>query len=341
MKNLRISILDQSIIREGGTPREALNETVELAKLGDRLGFRRFWVAEHHNMPLISSASPEILIAKIAENTSRIRVGAGGIMLPNYSPLKVAEWFRMLEALYPNRIDLGLGRATGSDPMTASLLNPNNGGADSFPTKLQHLQGFLYDRIRTRMGEIIAAPRIPTVPQQWVLTGSANAELAGQNGLGLALPQFVTPLKNSDGIKAYRAAFKPSERFPRSKVMMAIFAVVAETEEKARLIRKAMEITSVLARTKGQFLPVKTLEDADAHQFADREKAFLKLQAAKIVSGTPEQVADQLHALAEKFDLDEIMVSMFAHSWEDKKRNYELLAEVMIENKRPPLRAAL
>ena len=335
MKKLKISILDQSIIREGGTPRQALEETVELAKLGDRLGFHRYWVAEHHNMPLISSASPEILMAKLAENTSRIRIGAGGIMLPNYSPLKVAEWFRMLEALYPNRIDLGMGRATGSDPLTAAILNPANNGSDEFPTKLQHLQGFFYDRIRTRMGDVIAAPRISTVPQQWVLTGSANAELAGQYGLGLALPQFVTPLKNADGIKAYRAAFKPSERFPRSKVAMAIFVVVAETEEKARLIRKAMEITSVLARTKGQFLPVKTLEDADAHQFAEREKAFLRLQDAKIVSGTPQRVRDQLFALAEKFDLDEVIASMFAHNWEDKQRNYELLSEVMIRDRQP------
>lgn len=335
MKKLKLSILDQSIIREGGTPRAALEETVELAKLGDRLGFQRFWVAEHHNMPLISCASPEILIAKIAENTTRIRVGAGGIMLPNYSPLKVAEWFRMLEALYPNRIDLGLGRATGSDPMTASLLNPANGGADTFPSKLQHLQGFLNDRIRTKMGEIIAAPRIPSVPKQWILTGSANAELAGQNGLGLALPHFVSPLKDASGVKAYRAAFKPSEAFPRSKVAMGIFVVVAETEEKAKLIRKAMEITSVLARTRGKFLPVKTLEDAQAHQFDDRENAFLRLQDAKIVSGTPERVRDQLNALAEKFDLDEVIATMFAHSWEDKRRNYELLAEVMIHDHQP------
>lgn len=330
MRNLQISILDQSIIREGGTPRQALEETVELAKLGDQLGFKRYWVAEHHNMPLISSASPEILIAKIAENTSRIRVGAGGIMLPNYSPLKVAELFRMLEALYPNRIDLGLGRATGSDPVTASLLNPSNNGSDEFPSKLKHLQGFLNDKIRTRAGEIIAAPRIPTIPKQWVLTGSSNAVIAGEYGLGLALPQFVSPLENADGVKAYRKAFKPSEGFSKSKVVMGIFVVVAETEEKATLIRKAMEITSVLARTRGQFLPVKTLADAEAHQFADREKAFLKMQASKIISGTPDQVRDQLHTLAEKFDLDEVIATMFAHSWEDKKRNYELLAEVMI-----------
>jgi len=331
MSNLAISILDQSIIREGGTPRQALEETVALAKLGDRLGFKRFWVAEHHNMPLISSASPEILIAKIAENTSKIRVGAGGIMLPNYSPLKVAEWFRMLEALYPNRIDLGLGRATGSDPVTASLLNTSNGGSDDFPNKLKHLQGFLHDKIRTRMGEIVAAPRIPTMPQQWVLTGSANAELAGQYGLGLALPQFVSPLSSADGVKAYRKAFKPSSAFAKSRVIMGIFVVVAETEAKANLIRKAMEITSVLARTQGRFLPVKTLDDAERHQFADREKAFLKMQAPKCISGTPDQVRDQLHALTEKFDLDEVIATMFAHSWEDKQRSFELLAEVMMK----------
>ena len=228
--NIKISILDQSIIREGGTPREALQETVKLAQLGDQLGFNRFWVAEHHNMPLISCASPEILMAKLAENTSRIRIGAGGIMLPNFTPLKVAEWFRMLEALYPNRIDLGLGRATGSDPLTASLLNPSNGGPDDFPKKLEHLQGFFHDRIRTRLGEVIAAPRITSVPQQFILTGAANAQIAGQFGLGLALPQFVTPLTSDAGIKAYREAFKPSERFPKSHVMMAIFVVVAETE---------------------------------------------------------------------------------------------------------------
>ena len=330
MKKLKISILDQSIIREGGTPREALQETVELAKLGDRLGFHRFWVAEHHNMPLIASASPEIMICKIAENTTRIRVGAGGIMLPNYSPLKVAELFRLLEALYPNRIDLGLGRATGSDPMTASMLNPSNGGGDEFPSKLQHLQGFLNDQIRTRAGEIIAAPRIATQPEQWVLSANANAELAGHYGMGLALPQFVSPLKDAAGVAAYRKAFQPSDRFAHSQVLMGIFVVVAETEDKATLIRKAMEITSVLAQTQGRFFPVKTLKDAEIHQFGAREPAFLKMQSSKIISGTPEQVKNQLNTLAEKFDLDEVICTMFAHNWQDKRRSFELLAEVMM-----------
>ncbi len=327
MRPLRLSILDQSIIKAGGNAREAIQETIQLAKAGDKLGFDRFWVSEHHNMQLIGSASPEVLIGKLAEETTRIRVGAGGIMLPNHSSLKVAEIFRMLEALYPNRIDLGLGRAPGTDPHTAHFLNPSNDfQTDLFPRKLDELGAFLSDQASTSRGRMLAVPQIETQPQVWILTGGENAHLAAENGYGLALPHFISEVTDDYGIRRYRKEFRPSETFPESRVLLALFVIVADTEERAALLRKSMEIGHVSLRTTGRLYPAQPLERIKDHLFSDQERALLHAQRGKIVSGTPDQVQEELERIARQFDLDEIMVSMFAYDLNDRLRSLELLS---------------
>ena len=324
---MKISMLDQSILRQGGNAAEAINETIKLAKLGDRLGYTRFWVSEHHNMPMIGSASPEILMGKLAQETERIRIGAGGIMLPNHSSLKVAEVFRMLEVLYPGRIDLGLGRAPGTDPHTANFLNPSNTfREDLFPSKFNELQMFLSDSAITQQGPLIAVPQIKNIPQQWILTGGANAGLAAQSGLGLGLPHFIQPVGDPAPVLEYRKKFVPSASFESSQVALAVFVVVAETAEKAALLKKSMQITGAILRTTGRIVPVKSLQETKDYRFSPEELSVLEMEKDKIIAGTPEQVLKELEKWAERFDLDEVIASMFTHSFEDKKESFELLA---------------
>src|SRR3954470_17430915 len=192
-RKLKLSILDQSIIRKGGTAQQAIMETIETAKRAEQLGFYRFWVSEHHNSTLIAGSTPEVLMVKLASETQRIRIGSGGIMLPNHSALKVAENFRMLETLFPGRIDLGMGRAPGGDRITASLLNPsNNFSEESYLQQLTHLQAYFRDEAATQYGPILAVPQSAGIPQQWILSSSGGSSLiAARFGLGLAVARFI------------------------------------------------------------------------------------------------------------------------------------------------------
>jgi luciferase family oxidoreductase group 1 len=330
MKPIRISILDQSVIKQNGTAREAIEETVRMAQLGDRLGFTRFWVSEHHNLTRIASGTPEILIGKLAENTKRIRIGAGGIMLPNHSALKVAETFRMLEVLYPNRIDLGLGRASGTDPMTAYILNPaNDFNEDSFPRKLNELQAFLSDSASTSRGTIIAVPQIETTPQQWILTGGATASLAAKYGLGLSLPHFIQPVYDQSGVKRYRDEFIPSKEFPVSQVSMGIAVICAHSSERAELLKRAALLAMYSLRTTGRIDQMPAPEDLANYSLSAQQESFINTESIKYIVGTPSEVKEQIHKLVEKYDLDEVIATMFSHSYEEKRLSFELLAEVM------------
>ncbi|MEQ8350732.1 MAG: LLM class flavin-dependent oxidoreductase [Leptospiraceae bacterium] len=325
---MKLSIADQTMLRTGQSASQALADTVELAILADDLGYQRFWLTEHHNMPVIGSSTPEILISRVAQSTKRIRVGAGGIMLPNHSPLKVAECFRLLEALYPGRIDLGLGRAAGTDPYTAKILNPSNEfKAEDFPKKVEQLQAFLADAAITQRGSIIACPQIDTIPQQWILTGGANASLAARWGLGLSLPHFIQEVKDVDAIHRYRQEFSPSGSFPESRVSMGLFVICAENEQKAALLARAIQMVFVSMALYGRFQSVPSLEEARRHEFTMQESAFLESQASKYVTGTPDQVRQRLMEYASQFDLDEIIAMMMAHDFQDRIRSYELLAK--------------
>ncbi|MEO5892077.1 MAG: MsnO8 family LLM class oxidoreductase, partial [Ferruginibacter sp.] len=181
-KKIKLSILDQSIVRQGYTAGDAIKETVATAKMADELGYNRFWVSEHHNATSIAGSTPELLMVKLADETSNIRIGSGGIMLPNHSALKVAENFRMLETLFPGRIDLGMGRAPGSDRITASILNPSNTfSEESYLQQLTHLQHFFNDTAGTSYGTLLAVPQADTIPQQWILSSSGGSSKIAAN----------------------------------------------------------------------------------------------------------------------------------------------------------------
>ena len=326
---LKLSILDQSIIRKGSTAKDAINETVETARLAERLGFRRFWVSEHHNSPMIAGSAPEVLMVKLADETERLRIGSGGIMLPNHSAYKVAENFRLLETLFPGRIDLGIGRAPGGDRISASLLNPSNTfSEESYLRQLQHLQAFFHDEAATSHGPLVAAPQIPTVPQQWILCSSGgSAAIAASNGMGLVIARFINGHAAPDIMEAYRSQFKASKGLQEPAAMLAITVLCADTEEKAAQMRQLCDYT-LLQFERGNFSELANYENIRDYEFSSSELERIEYNKGRIISGTPVQVKQQLTALAEAFNVDEIICSCMTSVKADRLRNFELLAEV-------------
>jgi len=329
MKKIKIGILDQSVVQKGRSAKEAIDETIATVKLAERLGYSRFWVSEHHNSTFIAGSAPEILMVKLASETNTIRIGSGGIMLPNHSALKVAENFRMLETLFPGRIDLGMGRAPGTDRLTSSLLNPSNEFAEEdYLRQLDHLQNFFTDTAYTRDNrQILAVPQSTTVPDQWILSSSGGSSLiAAKFGLGLVIAKFINGFAKRDVIDTYRKNFRPSEYFPKPHAIISVFTLCAETEEKAAEMRKFMDYI-FLQFEAGKFHNFPDYETIQKYVFTQEELQRIKYNSGRVVSGTKESVKKQLEALAEEFDVDEIIISTMAGNPADRKRSFELIAE--------------
>lgn len=315
-------------MQHGKTAQQALQETIATAKLADRLGYHRFWVSEHHNSTFIAGSAPELLMVKLADETSRIRIGSGGVMLPNHSALKVAENFRMLEALFPGRIDLGMGRAPGTDRITSSILNPsNNFNEDSYLQQLEHLQHFFSDSAATSYGPLLAVPQATTIPEQWILSSSGgSSRIAARFGMGLAVARFINGFAQPDVVETYRKYFKPSEQFPQPVAVLAISVVCGETEEKAKEMRKFVDYILVQFE-QGKFDHFGSYESIQQYQFTPHELERVRNNSGRLVSGTKEQVHEQLTTLAVGFGVDEIIVSCMAGNSADRRRSFELLAE--------------
>ena len=325
-QDIKLSVLDQSMIRQGFTASEAVEETIALAQRSDELGFTRFWVSEHHNIPVIAGSSPAVLISKLAGVTKRIRVGAGGVMIPNHSSLTVAENFRMLEVLYPNRIDLGIGRAPGGDRVTAYLLNPSNDNSnESFRKQLGELNMFFTDSAATSHGKILAIPQAATAPAQWMLTSGGTAHLAGELGMGLGLPRFINPTITPQAVERYREHFQPAAMFPEPKVALGVFVICYDTEEQAQAMQKAMDLL-FLQMDSGKVLGLLPYEEVKDYQFAPMELERLKFHRSKVVAGTVDSVKEQLMHLANEFDIDEIIATVVSFTPEEKLHAVELLA---------------
>lgn len=327
-RKLKLSILDQSIVREGSSAREAVEETIATVKLAEQLGYTRFWISEHHNAASIAGSTPEVLLVKLADETKHIRLGSGGIMLPNHSALKVAENFRMLETLFPGRIDLGMGRAPGSDQLTARVLNPANDFSEkSYLLQLTHLQHYFRDAAGTQYGALLAVPQADTIPMQWILSSSGGSStIAAQYGMGLAIAKFINGHASPDMVKTYRKEFQPSDQFNEPKELLAISVLCAETEEKASEMRKLLDYR-LLQFEKGNFGKPGSYESIKDYVFTPEELARIKFNNGRAISGTPQQVRQQLEELAEQFDIDEIMVATMTDNPYDRKRSFELLAE--------------
>jgi luciferase family oxidoreductase group 1 len=329
-RKLKLSILDQSIIRKGGTARQAITETIETVKIAEQLGFHRFWVSEHHNSTLIAGSAPEVLMVKLADETHHIRIGSGGIMLPNHSALKVAENFRLLETLFPGRIDFGIGRAPGGDRVTSALLNPSNTfSEENYLAQLEHLQAYFRDEASTGYGRILAVPQSNTIPQQWILCSSVggSSTLAAKLGLGLVVARFINGNATAEMVHHYKKNFQPSDEFKKPKAMLAISVLCADTDEKANALRKLSDY-NLLKFERGIFEPMSSPDEIADYKFSPEELFRIQNNKGRIISGTPDQVKIQLSNLAEEFDVDEIIVTTMTYAHTDRIHSFELLAKV-------------
>jgi len=331
MSQIKLSVLDQSQIRRGSNAREALQESGDLVQLAEKLGYERYWVSEHHNFSLVAGTAPEVLIPHLASKTSHIRVGSGGIMLPNHSTLKVAENFGLLETLYPNRIDLGIGRAPGGDRMSAYLLNPaNTFGEKEFYQQLVDLQAFFKGEAEPgSIQEKVQSYPIPEqLPELWMLTSSGgSAQFAAHFGMALSFAQFINPEGGPDTAEFYRHNFKPSASLSKPKLNVGIFAFCSEDEHKVNdwITDFQYRMLHIEMGGKGD-LP--SLEDVKKMNFSLQQKARMAFNRGRFVAGTPDFVKSELLKIADRYETDEIMIATPAESWEDRKRSYELFAEI-------------
>jgi len=328
---LKLSVLDQTPIRKGSNAVEALQESVQLARLTDRLGYNRYWLSEHHNTNTLAGASPELLIARLAAETKNIRVGSGGIMLPNHSALKVAENFRLLEGLYPNRIDLGIGRAPGGDRLTAQLLNPSNGfDPQEYIQQITDLEAFLTDGIGpgNAQGKVKAIPNIETVPALWMLTSSGeSAYLAAHFGFALSFAQFINPIGGPEAIKIYKDRFRPSAQLAAPEANLGIFAFCSESNEKVTEAQAVMDYR-LLSFEKGRINEMPSYDSIKNHEYSPAEWQRVLFNRNRMVIGTPETVKEKFITLANEFDVDEIVIATFADEAGDRLHSYELLADI-------------
>jgi luciferase family oxidoreductase group 1 len=328
---MKLSVLDQSPVREGVTPADAVRETLELARHVDALGYHRYWLAEHHSSPGLASTAPEILITRVAAETRHLRVGSGGVMLSHYSPLKVAETFRMLEALYPGRIDLGIGRAPGSDQLTAIALQHGPGalGIEYFPNQISDLLGFMENRLPANhpFQRIRVMPAGDTLPEFWLLGSSdQSAIFAAYFGCAFSFAHFITAEGGTEVMEVYRQQFRPSERLSAPLGSIGVFVICAETEAKARHLAASRDLMR-LRVDQGILAPVPPPDEALAYPYTPAELRRLEHYRRRQTVGTPEQVKDRLLALAETYGVDELVILTICHDFAARKHSYTLLAE--------------
>jgi len=332
-----LSVLDQSPIRKDGNAAQAIAESIALAKACDALGYHRYWLAEHHNSNSFAGSCPEILIGRVAQETQRIRVGSGGVMLTHYSPLKVAEQFRMLDVLNPGRIDLGLGRAPGSDQMTARALQsgPQAWPIDVFPSQVQLLRQFLDDSSgKAPLPEdhpykgIHAMPRAATPgPELWMLgSGIHGAVYAAELGLPFSHAYFISADGSEDAAAEYRSRFKPSAACAQPRMSLGVAALVGETEAEAQRLAASRNLWVVRLLT-GRPIPFPSPQEALAQPLTSQEEKLLSTVAKRSIVGTGEQVREKLTALAEAHHAEELVVVTITYDYASRLRSYELLAE--------------
>lgn len=327
MASLPLSVLDLAPIPSGSNASEVLQRIPELAQRADRLGYERDWFAEHHGMPSIASSSPELLIEHAASATEHIRVGAGGVMLPNHVPLQVAERFHTLEALHPNRIDLGIGRAPGTDALTSRALRSFD--ANQFPQQLAELQGLSAGSLPPDhpFHEVTVVPGDVTLPPIWILGSSgASARFAGQSGLGYAFATHFSPAPAAPALQAYREHFEPSTHFPEPHAILAVSAVVAETDEHAQHLAKTLDLARVRLERR-EHAPLPSPEEADAYDYSPQEEAVVRKYRALQIVGTPEAVRTDIEERVAETGADEVMVTSLIHDHRARLQSYELLAD--------------
>jgi luciferase family oxidoreductase group 1 len=328
-----LSVLDLSPVSADSTAAQALRNSLDLARLADRLGFTRYWVAEHHNMPAIASSAPDIMIGQIAAVTEHIRVGSGGVMLPNHAPLTVAERFKVLEALYPGRIDLGLGRAPGTDPATSYALRRRQGISeeDDFLDRFNELMlletrgfpaGHPFHNVR-------AMPADVALPPIYLLGSSDySARLAGQIGAAFAFAHHFANFDAGEAMRLYRDNFRPSPSHHKPYAILGTHVVCADSDEEAERLALTVDL-NIVRRAKGEYLPLASPDDAAAYDYTPVDRARIAQNRARLSVGSPATVKARLEPLIAATQADELMVTTMISSHEARKHSYELLAQVL------------
>ena len=326
-----LSVLDLSLVTSGTPPSKALRNSINLAQHVDTLGYSRYWTAEHHNLASVASPSPDLLMGQVAAVTSRIRVGSGGVMLPNHAPLVVAERFKTLEALFPGRIDLGLGRAPGTDPATAYALRAKLDGrnGDEFLERLMELM--LWETRNFPEGHpfnnVYAMPSDAPLPPIWLLGSSDySSDLAAQIGMGFAFAHHFASYDAVEALQHYRARFKPSPSRSTPWAILAIAVVCAPTDEEAEYQAQSMDLNR-LRRDRGQYFPLPSPEEAMAYPYTEQDRIKLGRARKRLFVGSPSTVMNKLQPLITACQADEVMVTTSIYDHEKRKESYTLLAE--------------
>jgi luciferase family oxidoreductase group 1 len=326
-----LSILDLSPVAAGSSGAVALRNSLDLARLADTLGFTRYWVAEHHNLPSIASSAPDIMIGQIAASTARIRVGSGGVMLPNHAPLMVAERFKVLEALFPGRIDLGLGRAPGTDPVTSYALRRRQdaGGDDDFLERFQEL--VLFENSAFPQGHpfrsVRAMPQDVALPPIWLLGSSGySAQLAAMVGAGFAFAHHFADHDAAAAMLSYRDQFRPSPARSSPYAIFACAVVCADSDAEAERLASTIDLNFV-RRSRGEYLPLESPEEAAAYPYSPAERGLIARNRARLFVGAQSKVRAELAAMIAATKADEVMVTTMLYDHAARRHSYELLAD--------------
>ncbi|WP_328607275.1 LLM class flavin-dependent oxidoreductase [Amycolatopsis sp. NBC_00345] len=326
LPDVPLSVLDLSPVSEGRGVGEALRNTLDLARHAERLGFHRYWLAEHHNMPGIASSATVVMIGHVADATETIRVGSGGIMLPNHAPLVVAEQFGTLEAFHPGRIDLGIGRAPGTDQRTAlALRGPGGLSAENFPEQLLELSDYFEHDAARGVNAVTAEGNKPSM---WLLGSSGfSAQLAGRLGLPFSFAHHFAAENTLPAVQLYRENFRPSDVLAEPYVMLGVSVVAAETDERAQFLAGPSGMTFLSLR-RGRPIALPTPEEAAEYPYTEMDRAFLAERFGSGITGSPETVRKGLEQLLADTGADELMVTTMIHGHADRVRSYEILADL-------------
>ena len=326
---LPLSILDLTPVPSGSSPAEAIRNTLDLARHADRWGYSRYWVAEHHNTPGMACPAPEVMIGQIAAATEHIRVGSGGVMLPNHSALRVAEGFRVLEALHPGRIDLGIGRAPGTDSVTAFALRRAQLDGNEFPNQLAELFAFAGDGFPDDhpFRTVSAEPSEVDLPPVWILGSSDfGAQVAAAFGLGFAFARHLNPRGAADALRVYREGFAPSARCSAPRTILTVSAIAADTAEQAEHLALSLALGVVRMR-QGRPGKLPTPQQAADHDWTEAEQDQLRRYRRAQILGTASDVRDRIAAVVHETGADEVMVMTTVHDHGERLRSYELIAQ--------------
>ncbi|GEL18100.1 LLM class flavin-dependent oxidoreductase [Pseudonocardia asaccharolytica] len=321
-----LSVLDLVPVGSGSTATAALATSTRLVRRAEELGYRRYWVAEHHGMPGIASSAPAVLIAHLAAASESIRVGSGGVMLPNHQPLVVAEQFGTLEALHPGRIDLGIGRAPGTDPRTARALRrgADPGNVDDFPEQLSELAAYFRGE-----GPVTAVPAAGHAPVIWLLGSSGySAQVAGLLGLPFAFAHHFSAENTLPALALYRERFRPSPILDAPQALIGVNVVCADTDAQAQRLALPGALSFLQLRL-GRPGPVPSPEEAASYPYTDEERRFIDKRQADQIIGSPQTVREQVAELVERTGVDELMITTQTHAGADRIRSYELVADVL------------